>query len=199
MEQFLWAFDDIVRFIDHPEIPLRRWAQERLVKLYPDQAAEPLVSMLDDPNAHNVLLACRFLGETGESAKYGPILLQHLQQVEGARFGYLADALGALNYREAVPPIAERLDTIWEGSSASTPYEYLRLVGALGTLGGEDGRQALWALLDGFQDGLWAAPPIGAMLRAAQPEDVARLVRAYRRWPPLSRCRPLPQPPVPGH
>jgi HEAT repeat protein len=188
MEPFLWTFDDVVRFIDHPDLPVRRWALERLTKRFPDRAGEPLIRMLDDPNTYNVLLACTFLGETDE-AKYGPILLQHLGQAEGARFGYLADALGVLGYREAVPPIAERLDTIWEGSSASTPYEYLRLVDALGTLGGEGARQALWALLDGFRDGLWAAPAIEAMLRAAQPEDVARLVRTYRRWPPLSSSR----------
>jgi HEAT repeat protein len=185
----LWTSNDIVRFIDHPDIPLRRWALERLVKLYPDQAAEPLASMLDDPNEHTVLLAAQFLGKTGESAEYGPVLFRHLQQVEGNRFGYLAAGLGRLYYREAVPLIAERLDTIWDGSSASTPYEYLRLVGALGDLGGENSRQALWALLDSFQDGLWAAPAIEAILAAAQPEDVARLVRTYRRWPPLASSR----------
>jgi HEAT repeat protein len=189
MEQYLWTFDDIVRFIDHPDTPVRRWAIEWLTKRFPDRAAESLLTVLDDLYTYNVLSACSFLGDQGDRAKHGPALFEGLKQAEGARFAYIAAALGKLGYREAVPMIAQRLNVLWEGSSASEPSEYLRIVDALGDLGGDQARQALWALLDGFQDGLWAVPPIEAMLAAARPEDVTRLVKTYRRWPPLHSSR----------
>ena len=70
MEPLLWTLDDVVRFIDHPDRPLRRWAQERLIHRFPEQAGDSLAAMLDDQNSYIVLVAAQFLSETGDAA-YG--------------------------------------------------------------------------------------------------------------------------------
>jgi hypothetical protein len=57
MEELLWTFEDVVRFVDHPDLPLRRWALERLTKRFPNQTADALLVMVDDPDGYISLIA----------------------------------------------------------------------------------------------------------------------------------------------
>jgi len=50
MEKLLWTFEDVVRFVDHPDRPLRHWALERLTQRFPKQAGDALLVMVDDPD-----------------------------------------------------------------------------------------------------------------------------------------------------
>lgn len=185
MEQLLWTFDDVVRFVDHPDLPVRRWALERLNKRFPDQAGEPMVTLLDDPDSYIALMASEFLPKTGDGERYGPILLERLKQAQGARFGYLSEALARLDHREALPLILERLERARRERESLDANEFLRLVKALGKFGGNEARQALWEILDSLsKDRLWAGAAMQALMDTAQPEDVARLVQIYRSWPP---------------
>lgn len=184
MEELLWTFEDVVRFIDHPDRPLRRWALERLTKRFPHQAGEALLAMVDDPDGYISLMATQFLVETGDRAKYGPVLLERLREAEGTRFGYLAQALGRLDRREALPLILERVDSTGQSTETLEANEFLYLVSALGTFGGEMVRHRLWEILDSFpRDRLFVDAVMQAVLDAGQPEDIPRLVQFYRAWP----------------
>ena len=110
MEQLLWTVDDVARFVDHPDLPLRRWALDRLRKRFPTQAGEPMVILVDDSDSYIALMASEFLPKTGDRERFGPILMERLQHAEGARFGYLSAALARLDYRKALPSILERLE-----------------------------------------------------------------------------------------
>ncbi len=182
MEQLLWTFDDVRRFIHHPDHPVRSWALEHLVNRFPDRAGDALVDMLDDDNTFIVMRATDFLSETGDAQRYGPPLLEHLQRCRDKRFGYYADALGELGYREALPLVVDRL--------RSDPLrlehsEFIRDVAALGALGGDEARRALWTIFDSLPAEHYTVHHLAnALLAAAQPDDVDRLVQRYRDWLP---------------
>lgn len=181
MEQLLWSFEDIKRFANHPDAPLRSWAVERLIKLFPDRAGDVFVTMLDDKGRHIVSKALNFLAKTGEPEKYGPILLEHLQRADGEHFGRLAMALAGLGYRPALPMILAYVNQDDKHVSFS---EYLSLTHALGEFGGDEARQTLWTLLEQAGSSTEAVSPlIGALLQAAQPEDIPRLIQHYRTLP----------------
>jgi HEAT repeat protein len=183
MEQLLWTFDDVVRFIDHPDRLVRRWAFERLTKLFPDRAGEAMVAMLDDENDYISRQAAEFLAGAGDVERYGSAMLDRLRQAQGARFGSLAQALARLGDRRALPLVLERFE---RGGEPLDVREFLCLVSALGILGGDEARGALWTILKSTSedDRLWAAAAMEALLDAAQPEDVTQLVRLHRSWPP---------------
>jgi hypothetical protein len=184
MEELLWTFEDVVRFVDHPDRPLRRWALERLTKRFPRQAGDALLVMVDDPDGYNSLMATQFLAETGDRQEYGPVLLERLKGAKGARFGYLAQALARLDQREALPLILERVGSAGRSAEPLDANEFLYLVGALGTFGGEQARRLLWEILDRFpRDRIFVDAVMKAMLDAGQPEDIPRLVKLYRSWP----------------
>jgi hypothetical protein len=184
MEELLWTFEDVVRFVDHPDRPLRRWALDRLTKRFPNQAGDALLAMADDSDEYISLMATQFLAETGDRGKYGPPLLERLGEAEEVRFGYLAEALARLDHREALPLVVERVELAGRGTEPLDANQFLYLVGALGTFGGEQARRLLWEILDRFPgDRLFVNMVMKAMLDAGQPEDVPRLVKLYRSWP----------------
>lgn len=181
MEQFLWSFETVKRFTNHPDVPLRLWAVDRLIKLFPDRAGDVLVTMLDDEGRFIAAKALDFLAETGETEKYGPILLEHLQRADGEHFGRLAMTLARLGYRSALPVI---LAYVNQNDKRVGFSEFLSLTHALGDFGGDEVRQTLWEQLEQVGSSTGAATPlIEALLRAAQPEDILRLVRHYRTLP----------------
>jgi hypothetical protein len=187
MEPLLWTFEDIKRFANHPDAPLRLWVVERLIKHFPDRAGEVLVTILDDPGNFIAGRALDFLAETGETEKYGPILLEHLQRAEGDHLGRLAWTLARLGYRPALPvilPLAQQVER--KAGLIKSPFTYL--VEALGEFGGPEVRQTLWALLEQESpSGSTVTTLMGALLQAAQPEDIPRLIQHYRTLPRSDR------------
>jgi len=186
MEQLLWTYDDLVRFIAHPDAPVRRWALNRLTKRFPDQAGAAAIALLDDPNTYIVFRAAEFLhrtlrvADTGDAERYGPVLLDRLRSAQGRRLGYLAQALARLQVREALPPILAHLRPL-RPALGGTEFTYL--VGALGQLGGAEARQVLGDILQGLPADSWALGfVLEAALHAAQPADIPRLVQVYRSW-----------------
>ncbi len=184
MEQLLWSFDDLKRFTTHPDTPVRSWALERLIKLFPRQAGEVLLTMLDDPGQFIAGKALDFLAQTGETDRYGPILLEHLQRAGGDRFGRLASTLAKLEYRPALPVILAHLQS---GGRQIDSNEVFWLSEALGRFGGDEARQMLWTLLEHTPaSDIGITTLMRAILQAAQPDDIPRLVQYYRTLPPAN-------------
>ena len=69
----MWSFEDIKHFANHPDAPVRSWAMDRLIKLFPDQAGDVLVTMLDDQGHFIANTSLDFLAKTREPEKYGPM------------------------------------------------------------------------------------------------------------------------------
>lgn len=181
MAQLLWTYDDLLPFLQHPDHPLRLWAVERLIHLFPDRAGDALIPMLGDSHRFIVFEVARFLGQSGERERYGPPLMEHLRQDEGERAGQFAHALAQLDYREAVPLLLERLEQIAQDPNLLRRGRLWALFSALGTFGGEAVRQALWNTFTHFSsDDTDLSYAATALLEAALPEDVVRLVQFYR-------------------
>ena len=106
--------------------------------------------MVDDPDGYISLMATQFLVETGDRDKYGPPFLERLREAEGTRFGYLAQALGRLDQRQALPLIVARFESAGRSTEPFEANEFLYLVSALVTFGGDPARQLLWEILDSF-------------------------------------------------
>ncbi len=179
MEQLLWNFDQIEPFAHHRDIPLRRWALERLTRWFPDRAGEVSVTMLTDPDRIITSQALDFLAETGQTETYGPVLLEHLQQAEEDRFGRLALALAKLNYRPALPVLLDYLRH--RGLELEKLSGYSFMAQALGRFGGEEVCRALWETLD--QESLpemVSLPLLEALAQTARPEDIPRLIEYWR-------------------
>ena len=190
MEQILWTFEDVVRFVDHPDRPLRSWAAESLTKRFPERADEVLIGMLDDGAWSIANRAINFLARSGAAERYGPILFERLERSRGDRLGLLARALARLDYRAALPAILEIATRAGPGSEKPTVDESLYLASALGDFGGPEARRVLWRMLETTSgDHYWDATVIDALLKAAMPEDVAMLMRVYRSWGPSPRVR----------
>jgi hypothetical protein len=184
LDRPLWAADDIVRYIRHPDVPLRRWAQEHLTTLFPDHAADALIPLLEDSYGHLVLEASEFLAGTGDRERYGPILLKYLQKARGESVGYLALALGRLHHEPALPLILEILARELAGPPTMPWFSLWRVIQATGLLGGDEARAALWNHLQTIPPTHPQHPALfGALLDAARPEDVTAAVQAYRAWP----------------
>ena len=110
MEKLLWTFDQVAQFSRHPDPPVRRWAAERLIKRFPDQAGSVIVEALDDADWILPNRAARFLADTGESGRYGPELMERLRRPGYAHMDAVSVALARLDHREALPLILERLE-----------------------------------------------------------------------------------------
>jgi hypothetical protein len=180
----LWTFDDVVKFINHPDLPVRRWAQERLTKRFPAQAGEPMVTLVDDADDYIARTASEFLSKTGDGETYGPPLLERLRRSRGHRFGYLVETLAHLGYRQALPLIMGRVERARRDGEDVDSIEFHYIIEALGMFGGDKGQRTLWKIADSLppDDRPLAGAVIEALLNAAQPEDVSRIVQIYRYW-----------------
>jgi HEAT repeat protein len=180
----LWTFDDVVGFIKHPDLPVRRWALERLTKRFPAQAGNAMVVMLDDADDYIARTASKFLSETGDGETYGPLLLERLRQSRGCRFGYITETLAHLDHRQALPLIMGRVERARRDGESIDSDEFRHIVKALGVFGGDKGQRTLWKIADSLppDDRLWDSALIGSLLNTAQPKDVSRIVQLYRFW-----------------
>ncbi|MBN1485432.1 MAG: plasmid pRiA4b ORF-3 family protein [Chloroflexia bacterium] len=181
LDQLLWTWDEIVRWIDHPDAPVRRWAQQRLIERFPQRAGEVMVELVDDPNFAVAMFAADFLAKTGQGERYSPRLLQRLPRLREENFEYTALALAQLGQREVLPLLLERLERMAADPGRFGSGQILRILEALGYLGGEEARRILWQLHEHFaRDALGRHYGLNALLWTALPEDILRLVRQYR-------------------
>jgi hypothetical protein len=148
--------------------------------------------MIDDQERFIASKSLDFLAETGEAEKYGPILLEHLERAEGEHFGRLGRTLAQLGYGPALPII---LAYVEQDDKKVSLNEYLSLISALGKFGGDEARQALWKLFDQEAQSSSRAVPalMDALLEVAQPEDISRLIQAYRALPRSNDKRDTPR------
>lgn len=180
MEQ-LWTLDDLARFAHHPEAVVRDWAVRRLVRLFPEQAGDILVTLLDDPYSFIVHRAAYFLGRSGERERYGPVLLAHLCKAPDSTYEDIGLALAHLDYREALPLLLERLQELSRRFPEGWGRGHYFLFQSLGIFGGQEVRQALWQVANVLPaDELGRPNVLLALLEAALPADVVRLVELYR-------------------
>ncbi len=185
-ETLLWHAEDLAPFLRHPQIEVRRWAAERLIKLFPGQAAPHLLTVLDDPDRSLHRQVTDFLGRQGDAEACGPELARHLSGASGQRISELALALARLGYRAALPALLERVAAIATGSDLPDMSSFRGLTEALGIFGGGEARGALWQLVERFPlDDEWRGAAVQGLLQAAQPADVVRLIGRYRALPPV--------------
>jgi hypothetical protein len=162
---------------------VRKWAVERLIKHFPDQAGDVLVTVVDDPRGYVAFKALEFLGRSGQGDKYGPILLEHWPRIQGDNQGHLAVALARLGYRPAMPLIVRELQ---QPDRTASLNKIMLLAQAVSEFRDDEARRVLWGLLEQVpaSAGLLATFLFDLLLRIAQPEDEARLIAQYRALPP---------------
>jgi len=183
MEPLLWTFEEIAGFVTHPDKPVRRWAQDRVLSLFPERAPEVLAAQLGDADFYMALRAAETIGNSGDAARYGPLVLEHMQRVPAVHFAALAEAAAQLGLAEALPLIVTQSRR--QDIPFSSPGWFLRLTRALGRYGHTpEARQRLWELLSEVRaHPTEAGMVIDALLYAVRPDEVPRLVKGYRALP----------------
>lgn len=183
MEPLLWTFEEIAGFLTHPDKQVRRWVQDRLLDLFPERSPEVLMAELDDDDFYLALRAAEALGDSGDAARYGPLVLEHMQRAPAAHFAALAEAAAHLGLAEALPLI------VAQSRRRDVPFDshgwFLRLTHALGRYGhAPEARQRLWELLSEVRaHPTWAGMVIEALLYAIRPAEVPSLMKGYRALP----------------
>ena len=179
MENIIWALDDLVPFIKHPDGVVRHWVADYLNKHYPHQAGPFVLDLLDDEENFASWKAITLLEKTGEGEKYGPPLLEVFKQGQNQNLWHIAEALAKLAYEPAIPALINHIHTKKE---SATHKKYLpsfieRIVASLAQFKGEDIRQALWDFLQNHPDSLggWIS-----LFEVALPEDIPNLIAHYR-------------------
>jgi len=177
MSEPLWQYEDYVRFTQHGNPEVRRWALKWLEK-YGLQAKEVIAALIEDEHALVRTAATRFLGQFG-SAEDGPRLLQAFQVSRGNQAGQYAAALGNLRYTPALPVLLERL------RSQPDTEELFGLTAALAQLGGPEAQAALRSLVEGASENDWVTGGlVEDLLRLGEARDIPFVVARYFELPP---------------
>lgn len=141
-----------------------------------------LATLVNDRDSFVSYKAVDFLGGTGRPDKYGPLLLEQLQQASGNKFGELALALARLDYRPALPLILDHIRQ--HGLFVIEMSGYSRMAEALGQFGGDEVRHFIWNLLEAESPPPETIVPLmEALLQTARPDDIPRLIHYYRNLP----------------
>lgn len=112
MPQRLWTPANLKTFLKHEDFYVRKWAQERFIQLYPEQAATPLMDMLDEKDSLTVSQALKTIGKYGELDEHGTPLRERLkQQTHPQTWTDIAKALALLGDYEALPLILQGMDS----------------------------------------------------------------------------------------
>src|SRR5262245_26455040 len=104
----LWSFEQLARFTRFEDAEVRYWAADRLVHLYPEQAADAIAELLFDDHDTTPILVASHLGTHGTSAHL-PILIRGFRRGSGALPGYCLAALARRGLDEAPSMAREAL------------------------------------------------------------------------------------------
>ncbi|MBM3242851.1 hypothetical protein FJZ31_41860 [Candidatus Poribacteria bacterium] len=157
MSKLIWTYEDYCCFAKHPKDNVRRWAFDRLQKLYGDEAKEVIADMIQDKVERIACQVPQFLAKIG-ATEYAYLIHQRFLESEGIIAGNCAQALGQMKYAEAVPHFIDRLKTV-ENSN-----EFLGMVDALGAIRTEQAKQAILELLRQHKDEIFWASIVRALL-----------------------------------
>ncbi len=97
MSNLLWSFDQLVRFTRYEDTEVRYWAAERLVALFPKEAADPIADLLLDEHDATPDLVAEHLGRHG-SSRHVPLLLRGFRNGSHTTPGRCLEALTRLGY-----------------------------------------------------------------------------------------------------
>ena len=136
MQPLLWSQAQITAFVTHADLPVRRWAMDRLIERFPEAAPAALVPLLDDVEPYLVFKAADVIAASGEVERFRAPLVERLGSARGQRFGRLVQALARLDAEAARPWLLERAR---RGQAGLETEEFLNVALALGCVGGAAG------------------------------------------------------------
>lgn len=185
--QLLWSFDRLAELLGDEDVHVRRWAVERLTKLFPNEAAHVLLDMIIDPDKLIRINALEFLQNYGDAAVIGPIITKRMGVVDCDNFGMLAEALALMGYQEGLPVVVDHLAEHNRSRRIITREEFYSLVTALGIWGGEEARSFLWTVIEkNSGDNMMLSSLVDALLRGGMPEDASGLAACCRLQPSVN-------------
>jgi HEAT repeat protein len=172
MSKLIWTYEDYCRFAKHSKDNIRRWAFDRLQKLYGTEAKDVIADMIQDKVERIACQVPQFLAKIGAIEYAFPIHKRFLAS-EGVMAGNCAQALGQMKYTEAVPHFIDRLKTVEDSN------EFLGMVDALGAIQTGQAKQALLDLLRQHKDELFWANIVRALLKFDDMSDIPQIVNIY--------------------
>jgi len=105
MSELLWSYDQLARFTRYEDSEVRYWAMERLVTLFPVEAADIVADLLLDDHDATPDMVAEHLGLHG-GPHHVPVLLKGFRKTTGITPGRCLEALARLGY-EGTPAVAE--------------------------------------------------------------------------------------------
>ncbi len=135
MSDLLWTFEELVRFTKWEDAEVRYWALDRLIRHFPDRAADVVAPYLLDDHDATPMMVARHLGEHGSAAHHA-ILLRGFKLLRGEVPGMCLQSLARLGYPGTVDVAASAL-----GRGDLSEPAIGRIVEALADLGTAEARQ----------------------------------------------------------
>jgi hypothetical protein len=180
--QLIRTLEDYQRFLRHSDPMIRDWAAKRIEAQYPDQAAENLAGLVNDPDPHLQITAARAIGDSGDP-RYEPALLAVYPETEGYVRNWFMTTLAKLGSRTLLPQLVAELE-----AAPAEEREVLALrslAEAVGCYPDQAARSALWHFVETYVDDDWATyAAFEGLLNLPEPDTVLRLVRRYGQLKP---------------
>jgi HEAT repeat protein len=184
--QLIRSLEDYQRFLRHPDPMIRDWAAERIETQYPDQAAENLANLVNDPDPYLQITAVKAVGESSDP-RYEPALLAAYPETEGYVRNWFMTTLGKLGSRTLLPQLVAELEAA-PSQAPSEEHELLALrslAEAVGHYPDQAARLALWHFVESYDDDDWATyAAFAGLLNFPEPDTIPRLVRRYGQLKP---------------
>jgi hypothetical protein len=184
--QLIRTLEDYQRFLRHPDPMIRDWASKRIEVQYPDQAAENLASLVNDPDPHLQITAAKAIGDSRDP-RYEPALLAIYPETEGYVRNWLMTTLAKLGSRTLLPQLVAEL----EAAPSRAPAEEREVLAlrslaeAVGYYPDQTARSALWHFVETYVDDDWATyAAFEGLLNFPKPDTVLHLVRRYGQLKP---------------
>ncbi|MFH1897129.1 MAG: HEAT repeat domain-containing protein [Candidatus Desantisbacteria bacterium] len=133
----VWQFEDYIRFASHQSNLVRKWVQNRLVVLYPNQSQKAFVVFLNDSDETIASYAAIIIGNNypGDN-ECGLALLDCFKKSHGDLASNCAIAIGKIGYKEALPELIKQLN---QGDTDVLP----ELITSLGIIKSQEAKEAL--------------------------------------------------------
>lgn len=181
------SLEMLVELTKHHKPKVRKWASQRLMDREEESSLPVLQGMINDPVDEIAIPIMYFLAEKGQAAA-APAIMEIFRQAEqnlpakSVLASWCAQALGKLNYREALPEFANYLKNHPEDVGL------LGVSSALGDLRSAEARLLLRELLQRLESSRDGGVPylndvtVDALLRHGNPEDISTVLRMHQAW-----------------
>jgi len=166
----LWAYQDYIDHLSHPNSYVRRWAFKAIENRFPRKVTKEVSVLIGDPDERLACGAPKYLANH-RAVEYAPKILEtFLESGSDVVSSNCAIALGDMNYASAFDNITEVLQ------NSKSLETFLGIIYYLGKIRSDDSREVLLGVLHHMPDSDYVGSIAASLLSCRVPDDVAILL-----------------------